>query len=823
MQQNKYNFFEIEEKTRNFWQEQSIYTFKPKEGSEIIVIDTPPPTISGKLHIGHIFSYTQQDIIARFLRFSGNQVLYPFGLDDNGLPTERYIEQKKGISSHSMTRTAFLEASLSEIKEAQNLYISLWKKLGFSVDWDFTYSTISKEVQAVSQKSFIELYEKGFIYKRYEPALFCTAYRTSVSQADLEEKEKETLINTIIFKESETGEAIKIATTRPELLGACVAVFIHPEDERYSSLIGKHAIVPIYNFEVPILGDSKVIKEKGTGIVMSCTFGDSLDIEWFKEHNLPYKKILNEDGTLTAISEFLTGMKVTEARATILEKLKINNFLISQEKIMHRVSIYERSKKEIEYLMLSQWFVSLLPFKKEFLEFGNSIRWFPEHMKYRYIDWVENLSWDWCISRQRSFGIPFPVWYTKEGNIVLADKEKLPVDPFSDLPVGYNKEDLTPERDVMDTWNTSSLTPYIIQAMLAKKGISIKLPLSIRPQAHDIIRTWAFDTIVKAFFHEHKIPWKDIIISGHVLSSDAQKISKSKENSPLDPDNLTKLYPADVIRYWSASAKLGTDIAFSETPFKDGNRLLIKLYNAAICIKNFAIFDIESLFEEILPQESVNKWILGKLIETIKSYVADFSIYEYNNALKKAEKFFWIFCDYYLEITKTYQTEKSEEEKQIFSDEEIKIREAQLETKIITGKVFLELLKLFAPFMPHFTEHLFQTYFLATEKQHKNFSLHSLLYDITFEKIDIKNNFDCIISLIEEVRKLKTSEKISLKTEIKELTIKTKNEKAIKTIQENIELIKKVNNINKITFCTHVEKQIGIVKIDTNYHLYIII
>lgn len=820
MSNSKYNFFEIEEKTRNFWQEHAVYTFQPEQTREVIVIDTPPPTISGKLHIGHVFSYTQQDIIARFLRFSGNQVLYPFGLDDNGLPTERYIEQKKGISSHSMTCTAFLEASLSEIKEAQNLYISLWKKLGFSVDWDFTYSTISKEVQAVSQKSFIELYEKGFIYKRYEPALFCTAYRTSVSQADLEEKEKETLMNTILFKESETGEAIKIATTRPELLGACVAVFIHPEDERYSSLIGKKARVPLYNFEVPILGDSKVIKEKGTGIVMSCTFGDSLDIEWFKEHNLPYKKILNEDGTLTAMSEFLAGMKVSEARAAILVKLQSENLLLSQEKIMHRVSIYERSKKEIEYLMLSQWFVSLLPFKKEFLEFGNSIRWFPEHMKYRYIDWVENLSWDWCISRQRSFGIPFPVWYTKEGNIVFADKEKLPVDPFSDLPPGYTKEDLTPERDVMDTWNTSSLTPYIIQAMLEEKGISINLPLAIRPQAHDIIRTWAFDTIVKSFFHEHKIPWKDIIISGHVLSSDAQKISKSKENSPLDPDNLVKIYPADVIRYWTASAKLGTDIAFSETPFKDGNRLLIKLYNAAICIKNFAIFDQECSFEEINPEESANKWILEKLIETIKSYVADFAIYEYSYALKKAEKFFWKFCDYYLEITKIYQTEKNEQEKQGSSNVTI---ERELETKIITGKVFLELLKLLAPFMPHFTEHLFQTYFLATEKQHKKFSLHSLLYDITFDKIDIKNNFDCIISLIEEVRKLKTSEKISLKTEIKELTINTKKEVALKTIEENIELIQKVNNIDKITFCTTVEKETSIIKIDTHYHLYIIL
>ena len=793
MSSDKYNFFSIEEKIREFWKNRSIYSVIPNRNKKTIVIDTPPPTISGKLHVGHVFSYTQQDIIARALRLEGNQVIYPFGLDDNGLPTERYLEQKKNISSHSMSRTEFITQSLEQIKEAQSIYIKLWQNLGFSVDWELVYSTISTEVQKVSQKSFIELYKKGYIYKKYEPALFCTAYRTSVSQADLEEKEKESFMNTILFFESETNTPIQIGTTRPELLAGCVALFIHPDDTRFNQLIGKIATVPLYDFSVPILGDKRVIPEKGTGIVMCCTFGDSLDIAWFKEYALPYKKIIHENGTLTDITLFLQGMKVPEARESIIQKLKEADLLINQEKIIHRVSLYERSKKEIEYLMLSQWFVSLLPFKKEFIELGNKINWFPEYMKYRYIDWVENLSWDWCISRQRTFGIPFPVWYDKEGKIILASESSLPVDPLVDLPEGIDKDSIIPDRDIMDTWNTSSLTPYIIKDMLEKKGIEIDLPLSIRPQAHDIIRTWAFDTIVKSFFHENKIPWKDIVISGHVLSSDAQKISKSKENSPLDPENLIKLYPADVIRYWTASAKLGVDTAFSESPFRDGNRLLIKLYNAALCLKNFSLFDRTEIEKEMTLQEPVNLWIMSALAETIDTYTKDFSLYECSSALKAAEKLFWSFCDHYLEIMKMY----------IFYENTFEAL-AIKETKLVSAKIFLEILKLLSPFLPHLTEYLFQEYFVAGTEKYKEQSLHKLTFDSYSNKnyleiIKSGKAFDIIIKIIEEVRRLKTGAKLSLKTEIDKAIISTSLKKIKKIIDENDLILTLVNSIKVIT------------------------
>lgn len=714
----KYNFFEIEKNIRTYWEEYFIYQVKIDSKKPFFVIDTPPPTVSGNLHIGHIFSYTQQDMIARFQRMQGIQVIYPFGFDDNGLPTERYIEKEKNISSHQFTRAAFTDICLQEIQKAHQIYINLFKKMGFSVDCQFCYSTISKEVQAVSQKSFIELYKKGFIYKKYEPALYCTTYQTSVSQADLEEKEKETILNTIIFYEKETEEKILIATTRPELLSGCVAVLVHPQDTRFSHLIGKIAIVPIYNQEVPIIADEMVIPEKGTGVVMTATFGDALDVAWFKKYNFQYKQVINTDGKLTPIAEFLQGMKVEEAREVILEKLKEEQLIVKQEKLLHRVSIYERSKKEIEYIMLSQWFVSLLPFKKDFIEMSEKINWYPEYMKYRYKDWVDHLSWDWCISRQRFFGIPFPIWYDKKGTVIVADIDQLPIDPSIQLPAGYTEDDCTPDLDVMDTWNTSSLTPYIIQDLLKKKGIEIELPLSIRPQAHDIIRTWAFDTIVKSFLHEQKTPWKDIVISGHVLSSDSQKISKSKGNSPLDPEHLVTLYPADVIRYWTASAKLGVDTAFSENQFKDGNRLLIKLWNAAICLKNVAVFaiDDEVFFLTKIYHESVNSWIISVLKQTITFYKENFLIYEYNIALKEAEKFFWLYCDFYLEIIKMYSMYPEK-----FSEESL------LETKKVAGYVFLEILKLFAPFLPHITEKLFQEYYIAGHNE--KISLHHTVLD----------------------------------------------------------------------------------------------
>lgn len=776
---DKYNFFYIQNQVAEFWNTQKIYkTDNTDNQNNKFIIDTPPPTVSGNLHIGHIFSYTHQDIIARYKRMQGFTVVYPFGFDDNGLPTERYVEKKKNIIASQYSRNEFTQICYQEIEEVHKKFIYLWQKLGLSCDWNLTYSTISKETQYLSQKYFIELYKKGYIYKKNEPALYCTAFRTSISQADLEEVEKQTTMNTLVFKNSFDMSDILIATTRPELLAGCVAVLINPNDNRFNHLIGQKAIVPIYEHEVPIIGDELVIPEKGTGIVMSATFGDALDVAWFKKYNFEYKKIINFDGTLSKMSLFLEGMKVEPARAKIIEKLEIDGFLVKKEKLSHRVSVYERSKKEIEYMMLNQWFVSILPYKDTFLELAEKIHWHPAHMKYRYIDWVKNLSWDWCISRQRSFGIPFPVWYDNEGKVILGElkKEGLPIDPMIELPDGYTKETCIPDTDVMDTWNTSSLTPYIIKNLLKKKNITSEIPFAIRPQSHDIIRTWAFDTIVKAYFIEQKLPWTNIIISGHVLAGDKEKISKSKENSSLDPENLLNQYPADVVRYWTASTKLGTDTIFSENQLKDGNRLVIKLFNAGLCIKTFSIFDYSFIPNINIINEPVNRFILEEFSKITIEYNTYFDTFDYNGALKTIDRFFWFFCDQYLEIIKVYQHKSN-----LFIASQVK------EIQEISGYLFLEILKKLSPFLPFITEHIFQEYYILGKE---NLSIHKLIFSKNNTQI-IDTYFHLIIDIIELMRKAKSEQAMSLKTKINLLTINTNN----KAFFSYLEINESIKNI----------------------------
>jgi len=786
---NKYNFFDIQNQVAEFWQTQEIYRTENSNNNKFI-IDTPPPTVSGNLHIGHVFSYTHQDIIARYKRMQGFTVIYPFGFDDNGLPTERYIEKKKNIIASQYSRHEFTQICYQEIEKVHKKFIYLWQKLGLSCDWNLTYSTISKETQYISQKYFIDLYKKGYIYKKNEPALYCTAFRTSISQADLEEIEKQTTMNTLIFKNSSDMSDILIATTRPELLAGCVAILINPHDNRFNHLIGEKAIVPIYEYEVPIIGDELVIPEKGTGIVMSATFGDALDVAWFKKYNFEYKKIINFDGTLSKISLFLEGMKVETARAKIIEKLETEGFLVKKEKLNHRVSVYERSKKEIEYMMLNQWFVSIIPYKNTFLELAEKIHWHPAHMKYRYIDWVKNLSWDWCISRQRSFGIPFPVWYDNQGNIILAElKEGCPIDPTIEIPNGYTKENCTPDTDVMDTWNTSSLTPYIIKNLLKKKNINSEIPFAIRPQSHDIIRTWAFDTIVKAFFIDQKLPWTDIIISGHVLAGDKEKISKSKENSSLDPENLLRQYPADVVRYWTASTKLGTDTIFSENQLKDGNRLIIKLFNAGLCIKTFSIFDYSFIPNTDIINESVNRFILEEFSKITSEYDTYFDTFDYNGALKSIDRFFWFFCDQYLEIIKVYQHKSN-----LFLANQVK------ETQQVSGYLFLEILKKLSPFLPFITDHMFQEYYILGKE---NLSIHKLIFNKNYMKIT-ENYFHLIIDIIELMRKAKSEESLSLKTEINVLTININNKdffSYLKIDESTKNIIQIISNASNVNYC----------------------
>ena len=761
---SKYHEQHAEQIIQQLWQDEHVFRFDPAATDNQFTIDTPPPTISGKLHIGHIFSYTQTDLIARFKRMQGKNVFYPMGYDDNGLPTELYVEKKNAVSARRMSRSDFIKLCLKETRDAHVMFKDIWVRMGLSINWEYTYSTISADATRVSQHSFVDLYNTNLIYKKFEPALYCTSCQTTIAQSLLESIEVDTLFSNITFT-TQAGEELSIATTRPELLASCVAVFFHPDDARYQHLAGQTAITPIFGKHVPLLASKLVDKDKGTGIVMCCTFGDQTDISWFKEFNLPFVQSVGLDGRWTEITGPLAGLKVHDARAKILELLKEAGAVTEQKKITHRVQVDERCKKEIEYIVLNQWFIELLSHKEEFLKRADEIEWKPAYMKARYIDWVTNLSWDWCISRQRFFGVPFPVWHCQDcTHIIVADASMLPIDPQEVSYPGKtcpkcSSTNLKGESDVMDTWATSCSTPEI-NAQWPLKG-PINLPMSMRPQAHDIIRTWAFGTIVKSHYNNNNIPWKEIVISGHALAGKGEKFSKSKGNALLDPINLMATYSSDAIRYWAASGKLGTDILFSEDQLKIGRRLVTKLWNAfRFSGEHFA--GISCKAEELQAQDSLNQWLMHNLEKTYAEYLKSFENYDYHHALEVAERFLWhVFCDNYLELVKHR-----------FFDSKVYAPEVVEETRKTLYVAGLHLLKMFAPIVPHITDTLYQSMFRKYETIP---SIHNHTWKAEslqgYENNTTATTIDALIQIVANVRKLKSEKALSLKTTLNTLSV----------------------------------------------------
>lgn len=797
----RYNHEQFEKEARQKWESQKTYSLENNPG-KLYSIDTPPPTVSGSLHIGHIFSYTQTDIIARYKRMCGLSVFYPFGFDDNGLPTERYVEKKRKISAYQMTRSEFIKICLEETHEAEQKFKELWQKIGLSADWSKCYSTISPDVRKISQESFIRLFKKGFVYRKNEPALYCTTCYTSVAQAELDDQELPSHFNDIVFY-SDKGERLIIGTTRPELLPSCVALLFNPKDSRYEHLKNSKAIVPIFNYEVPILEDEHVNPEKGTGLVMCCTFGDKTDIEWYKKFNLPYRQSVGLDGRWTKLTWPLEGLKVHEARKKILELLQEKLLLLNQRPVLHAVNVHERCKKEIEYIEIPQWYIKILEHKNVFLKLADNINWYPAFMKSRYNNWVENLSWDWGISRQRFYGIPFPVWHCVDCKAILLPEIKdLPVDPrenkFNNGKCtecsGHN---IVPDTDVMDTWNTSSLTPQICYNLwinstkpeliggspFCDKEVENFIPMSLRPQAHDIIRTWAFDTIVKSWMHFDKIPWTNIVISGHVLSSGKDKISKSKENESITPENLLSRYNADVIRYWTASGTLGQDMAFSETQLIIGQKLVTKLWNAfKFCKEHLENFTPDNKSIELGVH---NEWILDQATDCFDKYQKYFEQNEFGLALDVVERFFWkSFCDIYLEVIKDQLFNPDK-----YSEDEIK------STKQTLYNIGLRILQLYAPYLPYITECLYENIY---QKNLGANSIHLTKFQNIQEPYNNKQSdiiMSDIIKIISEVQKLKTEQKLSLKTEIHELEIYGENLQELKSQEKLIKGITQAKNI----------------------------
>lgn len=758
MLDKKYDSLVKEEKWLNYWKKNKIYEFK-HDYREVYSIDTPPPTVNGKIHIGHIFSYSQAEMIARYKRLRGYNVFYPFGFDDNGLPSERLVEKEQKKKAHEIGRESFSKLCYETTNKYEEEFQDLFSKLGVSTDWSMCYKTVSSSTIKISQNSFLDLIEKGHCYHKESPALWCNECLTSIAQAELETKTIKTTFNYVNFKTVEDNEIFTIATTRPELLPAIVCVFVNPDDDKNNHLIGKTAHIPVIDVNVPIIGDEKVAIDKGTGIVMCCTFGDQTDIEWWKKYNLPLKYIFTDDGRIMDSVPNYGGLKIKEARKQIVDDLQVGGYIVKIEELEHEVQTHERCGSEVEYTVMKQWFIDIMSHKEDFLRIGNEINWYPTHMHNRYEEWVNNVAWDWCISRQRYFGVPFPVWYCKEcGEPIFASKEQLPVNPLTDTP-SIEKchkcgcKEFIPESDVMDTWATSSVTPLINMKYGEKDNYeSILKPMSLRSNASEIIRTWDFYTIVKSYYHFGIKPWDNVMISGFVMANKGEKISKSKGNSKVEPLDLIKQFSADVVRYWAASGRLGTDITFSEETLLRGKKLVNKIWN----VSKFVQMHLEDYQDKAFDDfEYIDKWILGNFIDMEKEYLKYLDNYEIGLALNILEKFFWNFCDNYIEIVKhrLYRPEEFGEKARYSGQKTIYI-------------LLYKLLQDFSIFFPFITEEIYQDIYHDMKSIHIT-EIKSLNY--SFDEEIVNGNLMC--EIISMVRGKKSSSNLSLKTIVKKLEI----------------------------------------------------
>lgn len=761
-----YVFKEAEKRWRDFWFSNEVFAFNGKDRKkEIFSIDTPPPTVSGDIHIGHALGYSQLDFVARYHRMRGKNVFYPFGFDDNGLATERFVEKLTQKKATDMSRIAFTKLCLDTTKEIEAKLKRQLIDLGISADWNLFYSTINEKSRKISQLSFIELYKKNREYRKQAPVLWCPNCHTAIAQVEAEDEERESYFNDIVFKVLDQDNSQKdliISTTRPEFLPACVAVFVHPDDERYKSIVGKEAVVPLFNFKVPILKDERVDIEKGSGAVMCCTFGDVVDVEWYLAYNLPLKEAISKDGKMTKIAGKYEGFNIYDARDAIVEDLKKQGLLKSQKKIKHFVKVHERCSTELEIIHSYQWFIRYLDLKDEFIKLGRELEWYPEHMINRYENWVNGLQWDWCISRQRFFGVPFPVWYCKECNeIILADEKDLPVDPLVDKPPVEScptcgSKEFIPETDVMDTWATSSLTPFIITDWRIDSGRFNRLfPMTLRPNGHDIISFWLFNTVVKSYLHESKLPWKKVMINGFVLDPRGKKMSKSKGNA-FHPEEIIESYGADCLRYWASTKTLGEDIIIEEKEFLNGRKLIKKLWNASMLVINYLRSkNYKKIENKNLELETIDKWILYTLDKVIEQSISDFDNFKFSKVRNSVENFFWNdFCDNYLEIVKD----------RIYNQD--KYEEWQINSLDYTlYNTLLSVIKIFAPFIPYVTEEIYQDYFKDYEK---DLSIHISQWPNVFNK---SSNLDydsgeLLVDILSSIRKYKNQNRKSLKAKI---------------------------------------------------------
>ncbi|PIN88601.1 valine--tRNA ligase [Candidatus Pacearchaeota archaeon CG10_big_fil_rev_8_21_14_0_10_35_13] len=756
----QYDPKEAEPRIQKWWEKEGIYGFdkkKVKNAKKIYSIDNPPPTISGKMHIGHAFQYSHQDFMARYKRMNGHLIYYPFGTDDNGLPTERLVEKLKKVRSLSMSREEFIKLCLETLKEITPAFIQDWKNIGVSCDYNYYYSTIDDNSRRISQKSFIELYKKERIYKKEFPTIWCPECQTAIAQAELEDKELPSKFNTIRFETE--GKEILIATTRPEMIPACVAIFVNPKDKRYKHLIGKNVKVPLFNYEVPIISDESADIEKGTGAMMVCSYGDKYDVEAIRKNKLTPRIVFNKEGRMNAEAGKYKGMKIKEAREKILEELNEKGMIKEQKPIIHTVNVHDKCGTEIEFLTTEQWFIKIMDLKKKLVELGKKVKWHPEYMRKRYENWVEGLEWDWTISRNRHFGVPIPAWNC-EGckEIILPEEKELPVDPLvTKKKCPKCGRNAVGEEMVLDTWATSSVTPQICSSLINNE---IKAPYSLRTNAHDIIRTWDFYTIVKLYLHEGTIPWDNLMISGFVKLQ-GEKMSKSKGNV-VEPQEVMSKYGADALRYWAASYKLGEDLNYNEQEVTVGKKFVTKIWNAT----NFVMMNLPEGYKIKKPKKlhETDRLFLEEINEIIKLSTKEFETYEYSKSKKAADDYFWkAFCDNYLEIVKGRVYNGNEEEKE--------------SAYYTLYTILLTIIKLMAPFTPYITEELYQKHFKKNEEE-KSIHLSSWPEEIKIKDTTKKRVLEELLKIISLVRQEKSTAQKSMKAEII-LTIEKKTQELL--------------------------------------------
>ena len=817
----------LEAKWTPRWEADGVYRFDRRAPRErIYAIDTPPPTVSGSLHVGHVFSYTHTDVIARYQRMRGMAVFYPMGWDDNGLPTERRVQNFYGVRCDpslpfdpafetpppggkekgkvvSVSRPNFIALCERLTVEDEKAFEALWRQLGLSVDWSMTYATISRAAQRVSQLAFLNLLRKDRAYQLEAPTLWDVDFRTAVAQAELEDREQPGAYHRLRFGRDGGAGAqagiepglepgIEIETTRPELLPACVALVAHPDDERFKPLFGTTVTTPLFGAQVPLLAHPLANPEKGTGVAMICTFGDVTDVTWWRELSLPVRAVLQPNGALRpvvwgspgwesrdaaaaqAAYDQLANLPVTKARTKIVELLRARGELLGEPRpITHAVKFFEKGDRPLEIITSRQWFIRTLPFRDQLLARGRELQWHPPYMRARFENWVAGLNGDWCVSRQRFFGVPFPVWYRLDANgqpeyaaPLLPDDARLPIDPSTDVPDGFTAAQrgrpggFAGDPDIMDTWATSSLTPQLVSGWGSDPGLFAQVfPMSLRPQAHDIIRTWLFTTVLRAELEHGSLPWAHTAISGWVLDPDRKKMSKSKGNV-VTPSGLLDEHGSDAVRYWAASGGPGVDTAFDPAQMKVGRRLAIKLLNAS---KFILAGDADIAAAAGRPvTAALDRGMLTNLAALVAEVTTALDEYDYAKALQRTEAFFWDFCDNYVELVKARRYGVAS------GDGDGAAGQASAHAALATA--LDTLLRLFAPYLPFATEEVWSWW--------REGSVHRAAWPTPAGVLaglggaadsEAQRAYERAQSLSAEVRRQKAAAKVSQKTRVTSL------------------------------------------------------